>query len=154
MRFNRVADGVNVGIGGPHLVVHPDAAAGTDGQSGLDRQLIVGSDADAEHHHVGAERLAASQPHGDAVARRLDGFGGVAQLERDAPVAQMLGDRRNHLGVPRGQDLIGQFDDRRGDVTVNQILRHLESDEACADHDDLHLLQRPSPRLPCPWWNG
>ena len=58
-----VADGVDVGVGGPHVLVHDDAPALADGQAGFGRELDLRPDADGEDDQAAGDDPARAEPH-------------------------------------------------------------------------------------------
>ena len=63
------------------ILVDADAAARTDLQAGVDRQLILRPHADAQNHQRGRQSLARFQPDDQAFGRRLKTLGRIAQQQ-------------------------------------------------------------------------
>ena len=72
--------------------------------------------------------------HPDAAVLDCGDGGGEEQL--DAVVVQLLVERLNHVVVVGRKDLVGALDHRDALARAHEVLRHLDADEASADHGD------------------
>ena len=130
--LDRVAHRVDVGVAGQEVIVDADASPRPDLQPGLDRQLVLRADAHAENHELGRQLLARVQPHDQPVGGLLKTHGRLAKQHGHALGGERLDDRRGHFLVQRRQDLVLQFDERRGNAPPHEVLDQFQPDEACA----------------------
>jgi hypothetical protein len=134
LHFDRVTDGEDVGVAGPHPLVHTDPAALADREPSRLRQRGVRTHAEREDHHIGRMDLAGFRMDGDRAARVLLERGdAVPECQMDAVPREM---RLHHPGILRidgWQDLVGQLDKGHVEAAMNEVLDHLQADEPAAD---------------------
>ena len=95
------------------------------------RDLHVGPHPDRTDHELGGQDAAVGQRHGVGLDRRDRGTGDHVHAVRD----ELVGDEDRELRVDRRQHLRRRFDHRHVDALADEVLGHLEPDEAGADHD-------------------
>ncbi|MPM32384.1 hypothetical protein SDC9_78946 [bioreactor metagenome] len=134
LHLNGVAHGVDIGIGGAQEFVGHNAAASVHGKTGGLGQLSVGPHAYGEDHEFGFQCLAALE--GDLHAAALVGKVGnaVAQIQLHAVSCDVLVQELGHLEIQRCHHLVEHFHDGNIQPRVAEVFRHLEPDEAAADH--------------------
>ena len=80
-------------------------------------------------------RLAGFRLHLERAAVQLRESGdAVIERQVNAMPCQMALDEVGDLPVERGQHLIEHLDERHVEAEMDQVLRHLETDESAADH--------------------
>ena len=131
-----VADGEDVGVAGVHLVVHENAAPTADREPGAPREGGLRAHADTEHHDVRGDDGAGLGEHLERGARGLpEPDHVVVQHDADAVALDVPLDVARHLGIHGRHQLRSALDQRHRQAEMDQVLRHLEADEAAADHD-------------------
>ena len=138
--LDRVADGVDVGIGRREVLVDLDSASRAEREPRFARQLHLRPDADRQHDDVGLDALAARQEDDDMIRPILEMLDLVVEIEFDRLVAHVRVDDRRHLLVERREDMRRAFDHGGEQAALVEILRDLETDVAAADH---HRPARP-----------
>ena len=138
--LDRVADGVDVGIGRREALVDFDSARRAEREPRFARELHLRPDADRQHDDVGLDALAARQEDDDMVGPILEMLDLVVEIELDRLVAHVRVDDRRHLLVERREDMRRAFDHGGEEAALVEILRDLEADVAAADH---HRPARP-----------
>ena len=136
--FRRIADGVDVGIGGALELIRLNAARRADAEARAHRELVVRPHPESENDHVGVNGRSVLQHHARGGAGALaDGGEARAGDEADSVAEQFTAERFGDLGVKRGQHLPAALDQRDLQAAFLQLFRYLQSDEAGADHRDL-----------------
>ena len=130
-----IADGIDVRIAGLRIMIHPDAAAFPDLQSGLHGQCGIRLHADGHDDQIAwdAQRLPVTHRN-DAVL--FDRLHARAQMQLHAMVIQLLVQDLRHLFIKRRQDLIRPFDQGHILACLAGVFRGLDADEAAADDAD------------------
>lgn len=134
--LDRVADRPDGGIAGAHVTVYVNSAERSELEPGFPSERGLGPYPDREDDEIRLECRAGCRLDDEPVTRALaKGRHRIAQMELHAVGAEVIGDRRCHVGVERWQDLIRLLDDRHFQPSTGEVLGHLQSDEPAA-HDD------------------
>ena len=131
LHFDGITDGENIGITGVHLIIHADAAALPDFQSGYFRQSGIGTNAQGENHNVGRVGFSGLGLDIDLSSRcLLESRYAVVERQMHAVPLQVGFDHMCVFGVEHGQYLVEHLDQRDLEAAVHQVLDHLQADEA------------------------
>ncbi len=134
-RLDGIAHGPDMRIVRLHALVDPDAAAFAERDAGGGGQARLGSDADREDDDVGGNPRSRCGRHDDLPVRGLEAGDGIAQLELDPVLGEVIVQGLGHLRVERGHHLGHRLHDGHGDPSLHEVLGHLEPDEAATDDD-------------------
>ncbi len=130
-----IADGENVRVAGPHLLVDADPATLTDLEAGRLGQRGIRADPEGNDHDVGGVSLAGFRLHLECAVRCLLEAGhAVIECQPDAMPLDVVLDDARHLRIERRQELIEHFDEGHVEAAMHQIFGGLEADEAATDH--------------------
>ena len=132
--LDRVAQGVDILVGGSQVIVDRDATQLADGQTGLFRQLGLGSHANAQDHHIGRDPLATVQEDGHVALVILEFGHAILEDQVQSLLREVLVYYRRHRVIEWGHYLVGHLDNRGLDAQLVQVFRHLKTDEATADN--------------------
>ena len=119
------------GVAGALVGTHDNAAALVDLQAGGAGQRGVGADSDGGDDEVGGHGGAVGE---DRLARPQLGDG-HAGAHLDAGLAQAGGNGGGHLGVERGQHVVGELDEGDGQAAAVEVLGGLHPDKAGPQDD-------------------
>ena len=132
--FDDVADGENVRVAGPHLLVDADPAALTDLKAGRLGQRGIRANAEREDDDVGRMRLAGFRQHLErAVCGLLEAGHAVIECQADAMPLNVVFDDARHFPIERRQELIEHLDEGDVESAMHEVLRRFEADESAAD---------------------
>ena len=132
--LDRVAQGVDILVGGSQVIVDRDAPQLADGQTGLFRQLGLGSHANAQDHHIGRDPLATVQEDGHVALVVLEFGHAILEDQMQSLLCEVLVYDCGHRVIEWGHYLVGHLDNRGLDAQFVQVLRHLKADEATTDN--------------------
>ena len=131
LHFHGISDGEDIRVAGPHLLVNADAAAFPDLESGLARKFGVRSHANTKNDDVRRERLAGLGDDIQRVGFRLPELGRpVVENHLHSVPFEMSLDYARHILVDRREHLPAHLDDRHIEAAMDEVLRHLETDES------------------------
>ena len=103
--------------------------------------------ADRHEHQVALDRLAVAEDHRQRVALLLDAGALLAELQRDAALAERLRELLRRIGVLLRDQRVEHLDDRHLGAEAVEDRRELGADDAAAeDHEparDLGLREQP-----------
>ena len=140
--LHRVAHGVDVRVGGAHVVIHHDGALLPQGKARPAGQIGLRGHADGQDDQVGSHRRLLPDEGLRLSAPAAEAGNGGAQPQVQALAPQVGVDLAGQVLVQRQQHLVVQLDHGGVDPGVDQVLRHLQTDEAAAHH---HGGLRPLP---------
>ena len=135
LHFDDVAGRVDIGIGGLHVIIYDDAAAGVELEAGLLRDLAVGTHTDGEDDDVSVKNCAAIELYVDRRALVLKGGDAVRKMQAHAVASDIVMQDFGHLGIHGRHDLVCRFDDGDAKACVMKVFRHFQADEAASDDD-------------------
>ena len=92
--------------------------------------------ADRDEHQVGLDGLAVAEVHGQLRAVVLDLRALLAELERDAALAELLGELLRRVGVLLRDERVEHLDDRHLGAEAAEDRGELAADDAAAEHDE------------------
>ena len=117
------------------MLVHADAAAFADRKAGRFGQGRVRPHTDRKDHDVRRKRFPGARLDLDrAAVQLLESDHAVVGDNLHAMPFDMALDEARDLRVQRGQDVIGLLDEGHVEPEMDQVLRHLETDEPAAHH--------------------
>ncbi len=136
LHFDDIAHRPDLRIGGAHLCVNDNTATRPDFQAGDFSEHGFGPNAYRQDDEIGKQARSTLRNDNQAAAvALLDARQTVAQVELYALRSEMFRQRYRHLRIERRHQL-GQFlQHRNRQLAMDQILDHLQADEAAADHD-------------------
>ena len=133
--LDRVTDGKDIGVAGPHLFVDANSSTLADLDPGHLRQRRLRAHADGEDHDVRRMGLAGTRNDFQRAIGHLLEFGhSVIEFQPDAVLGHVALDENRHLRIERRHDLIEPLDQRHFQPAMNQVFDHLEANEPAADH--------------------
>ncbi len=114
--------------------VHGDGALLPQGEARPAGQVGLRGHADGQDHQVGGHRLPLAQKGLQPPAPAAEAGDGGAQPQVQALAPQVGVDLPGHVPVQGQQHLVIQLDHGGVDPGVDQVLRHLQADEAAPHH--------------------
>ena len=133
--LDRVAQGVDILVGGSQVVINRDATQLADGQSGLFRQLGLGPYANTQDHHIDRDLLATVQVDGHVTLVVLEFGHAILEDQMQSLLCEVLVYDRRHRVIEWGHHLVGHLYDRGLDAQLVQVFRHLKTDKTATDND-------------------
>jgi hypothetical protein len=131
-----VAGGEDVGIGGAHVGIDDDAAARTDLEVRLTRELGVRPHPGCHHDDVGVDRGAVGEVHGEAPpVATSHGVGRRVQPNVHVVGVHVEVQDPRHLWIEPRHEPIAPLDDGGPQVSRPEGFGELEPDVAAADYD-------------------
>ena len=129
--FDRIAHGIDGRVAGQAVVVDANGTPHTEFEACGRGQITLGADTDRKYDQVGGHRSGVGQDDRGVV----DLSGTDSQAHIDPCPGEFGLDRPRHLGIQRGEDLVGQVDQRHLHPAVDERLGHLEADESGPEDD-------------------
>ena len=103
--------------------------------------------ADGDEHEIGLHRLSLAEVHGEAVGAVLHLRALLAEVERDAALAELLRELLRRVRVLLRDERVEHLDDRHLGAEALEDRRELAADDAAAEDDeparDLGLREKP-----------
>ena len=138
---DRISHGVDIGIGGLHVIIDHDAVLRTERKPGLSSQMRFRHNADRQDDQIGSDTLPCIQRSRKSVFRSCDCLHACIYAHMDPAPIQLRMHQHRHIVIQRHEHMLRTLQDRDIDAFADQVLRHLQADETAAgDHSLLRCM--------------